>query len=160
MLSSLPCYAKPPDFVYISNMAPPECTVRVATSSDIPALLSLLLTSFRQFTLFDVLYSPIHVDIDYARDTVFFWRRRLILDLLNPRCTVLVAEQPVSQQPQSVPENVQSSQMLAWMEKQGLRQESGASRIMGFAIWKIRGIGREDGSDVMSWMSWSRSKHI
>jgi hypothetical protein len=71
---------------------PPNPTVRPATESDLPALLSLLLTSFRQFPLFSFLYAPLDADLSAARDTVFFWRRRLLRGLLDPRVSIVVAE--------------------------------------------------------------------
>lgn len=142
----------------LGESLPSECTVRCATPSDIPALLSLLLTSFRQFPLFDILYSPIHANIDYARDTVFFWRRRLLLDLLNPRCTILVAVKAVTDQPRTTAVDAQSSWMLEWVLKEGLQQVTGKDMIVGFAIWKVRGSGRENGSDLTSWWNWSRSR--
>lgn len=80
-------------------MAP--AVVREAVEADIPAIISLQLTSFRQFPLFYVLYSPIETKPDNARDTVFYWRWRLLLDLLDPDCLILVADLPLSEQPQA-----------------------------------------------------------
>jgi hypothetical protein len=71
------------------------CNVRQAREDDLSAILALLLTSFRQFPLFDFLYSPLNKDFSFAQDTLFFWRRRLLLDLLDPEAAVIVAEAPV-----------------------------------------------------------------
>jgi hypothetical protein len=88
---------------------------------------------------------------------LFFWRRRLLLDLLNPRCTILVAVKAVSDQSRSRDVDAQSSSMLEWVLKEGLQQTTGKDLTVGFAIWKLRGIGRENGSDVTGWWNWSRS---
>lgn len=71
---------------------PPAPTLRPATESDLPALLALLLTSFRQFPLFRFLYAPLDSDLSAANDTVFFWRRRLLRELLDPSVSVVIAE--------------------------------------------------------------------
>jgi len=78
-----------------SNTSIQEVSIRLARESDLTAILALLLTSFRQFPLFDFLYSPLDEDFDVAHDTVFFWRRRLLLDFLDPEASVIVAEAPL-----------------------------------------------------------------
>lgn len=66
--------------------------VRSATEADILAMLTLLLTSFCQFSLFSFLYSPLNTNKDAAFDTIWVWRRRLLLGLLDPNTTIFVAE--------------------------------------------------------------------
>src|SRR6201995_5306958 len=80
-------------------MSTEQVVVRTAIEADIPAMLALLLTSFRQFPLFSYLYSPIAANIEAARDTVFVWRRRLLLEMLDPAAAVFVAEVPDSLEP-------------------------------------------------------------
>jgi len=127
--------------------------VRSATEADLPALLSLLLTSFRQFPLFAFLYSPLDTDLSATHDTIFFWRRRLLLGLLDPGVTVLVAEIPIDltegRSARPVGEEYEgmdgvekeSWRMLDWVREKGLRQESRVSHgmvVVGFAIWNLR----------------------
>lgn len=129
-------------------------TVRPATEADIPALLALLLTSFRQFSLFSILYSPLDTNPDLASDTIFFWRRRLLLDLLNPCVSIIVAELPSDTsstltRPHAVDPSAkddvqaQSWLMLDWASQHSLPQSSseGSAKptVVGFAIWKERG---------------------
>jgi hypothetical protein len=73
-------------------MASPSHSIRPATEADIPAMLSLLLTSFCQFSLFSFLYSPLSTNKDFAFDTIWVWRRRLLLGLLDPSVSIIVAE--------------------------------------------------------------------
>jgi hypothetical protein len=126
-----------------------QITVREAEEIDIPAILSLLLTSFRQFPLFSYLYSPLNDNKDCAHDTVFFWRRRVLLDLLNPTASVVVAEVPKLLSPIHSPSNgnedeveLESWRMLEWvLQNRRLSQVSKktpGSIIVGFAIWKDR----------------------
>ena len=74
------------------NSSSPSPKLRYATAADVPAILALLLTSFRQFPLFDFLYSPLRQDLDRAVDTLFFWRRRVALAISDPDSAVVVAE--------------------------------------------------------------------
>jgi hypothetical protein len=124
-------------------------TVRSAEEADIPAISSLVLTSFRQFPLFNYLYSPLYDDINNAHDTVFFWSRRTLLDLLDPTANVLVAEVPKTLSVTTTcpvnaddPVELESWRMLDWVLKKGkLSQESRKSPdkvVVGFAIWKDR----------------------
>jgi hypothetical protein len=73
-------------------MAATNVVLRDATAEDVPALLSLLLTSFRRFPLFDILYWPLHTDKENALDTIYFWGRRLQKALWNASATIIVAE--------------------------------------------------------------------
>lgn len=133
-------------------------TSREADSADIPALLSLVLTSFRQFPLFAFLYSPLDTDIAFAHDTIWYWRRRFLLDILNPGVTVLVIEAeilegtPSDTHPVSIYDHgnhvveestkAKSWRMLDWVTaKAGLSQASVTSpqkTVLGFSIWKDR----------------------
>ena len=137
-------------------MMPPTITVRSATESDLPALLSLLLTSFRQFPLFAFLYAPLDTDLSAAKDTIWFWRRRLLLELLDPGAEIVVAEVEEDpsrkEKPDASARNGQlqrlssvereSWRMLDWINAQG--ELSQASRttpgclVVGFAIWNVR----------------------
>lgn len=130
-----------------------SATVRRAKESDIPAILALLLTSFRQFPLFSLLYSPLYTDKAAALDTVFFWRRRLLLDLLSVTSEIIVAEVPQSHAPQSSkPTNDglhdldeledESWRMLDWCTTQGRLGQASTTNpglvVVGFAIWEFR----------------------
>ena len=59
-----------------SPLAAAKVRVRPATAADLPAVETLLLTSYRQFPLFSYLYAPLYRNLDWARDTRFFWRRQ------------------------------------------------------------------------------------
>jgi hypothetical protein len=130
-------------------MSSPAASIRRAEESDIPAILALLLTSFRQFPLFTFLYAPLDCNKAAAHDTVFFWRRRLLLNLLDPAVTVLVAEVP-----ESVPATTltrgddvdevenESWNMLEWVTRNGKLSQSSrltaGKLVVGFAIWRDR----------------------
>ena len=122
-------------------------TIRDATEDDISAIVSLVLTSFRQFPLFAFLYSPLDNNKDAARDTIFFWSRRVLVDLLDPTATVQVAElanyslptvQDADQSNDPIME--ESWRMLEWLQRNSrLSQASKSSPgaiIVGFTIWK------------------------
>jgi hypothetical protein len=126
-------------------------SIRLATEDDIGAILALLLTSFRQFPLFDFLYSPLNRDLNFASDTVFFWRRRLLLGLLDPEVSIIVSEAPASSlttsanaitdEEQNDPIFKQSVRAFEWTERNGLLNVSPSSTenaIVGFAIWRFR----------------------
>jgi hypothetical protein len=130
------------------------CNVRQAREDDLSAILALLLTSFRQFPLFDFLYSPLNKDFSFAQDTLFFWRRRLLLDLLDPEAAVIVAEAPVdiltvSAASDDVDTLCQKSlEAQEWTEKNGLSTKSSSTEgcaIVGFAIWRFR-LGEKAGA--------------
>lgn len=123
------------------------CNVRLAQEGDLSAILALLLTSFRQFPLFDFLYSPLDHDFDFAHDTMFFWRRRLLLDLLDPEAAVIVAEAPLDSLTISASSGdsnkvyQKSLKAQEWTEKNGLSTKSSSTKgcsIVGFAIWRFR----------------------
>jgi hypothetical protein len=127
---------------------PPTITIRPATESDLPTLLSLLLTSFRQFPLFALLYAPLDTDLSAANDTIFFWRRRLLLELLDPGASIAVAEladadgvpgRGRGRGERQMPDVERESwRMLDWIgARGGLGQES-AAVVVGFAIWNVR----------------------
>jgi hypothetical protein len=148
--------------------------VRGAQERDLDAILALLLTSFRQFPLFDFLYSPLDENFNVARDTVFFWRRRVLLDLLDPEASVIVAEAPLdaivnSASGRGVEENdsmyKKSLVDLDWTEANGLSTVSASTAenvIVGFAIWRFRKGEKKDSIDLAaktapSWCSKIRS---
>jgi hypothetical protein len=147
-------------------------TVRQALQSDVTAILSLLLTSFRQFPLFYTLYSPIQQNLDNARDTLFFWRRRLVLDILDPDCQVIVAQVSAERFPELVQADLlgedseRSLQMLRWLESdpgvtQRVRREGTETVIVGFAIWRQRNGEAADhtaGEKRLSWTSWAQGR--
>lgn len=133
-------------------------SIRLATESDIPAILSLLLTSFRQLPLFSILYSPLYEDKSAAHDTLFFWGRRVLLDLLGEGTEIIVAEvsreqcpaaesvtPPTAKEPHEGERDEikdESWQMLDWcVTKARLSQVSTKDPqnvIVGFAIWEFR----------------------
>jgi hypothetical protein len=128
----------------------PKVFVRAAQECDLDAILALLLTSFRQFPLFDFLYSPLNRNFDVAHDTVFFWRRRLLLDLLDPEASVIVAEAPLDALVNSASASgvqdidsiyKESLEALDWTETNRLSTLSVPTTenvIVGFAIWRFR----------------------
>jgi hypothetical protein len=133
-------------------MTPNNLSLREATIDDIPALLSLLLTSFRRFPLFDILYDPLHTNLDYASDTIYFWHWRLKSSLRNdPSATIIVAEVDNSVEiplhPPASSEILQidrdSWDMLRWVNSTaGLSQstKTNGKTMVGFAVWKWEGI--------------------
>ena len=161
-------------------------TVRLALASDIPSILSLVLTSYRQFPLFHHIYSPLTHDISTAHDTVFFWRRRIFLYLLQPAVTVLVAEVAAAAAltaPKSAASGEvgcvdsvegESWRMLEWVRREGLEEregeveaeverrkgKKGRKKVVGFAVWKDR-VGCHEDASVLpkaDWISSLRSK--
>ncbi|KAH0537442.1 hypothetical protein FGG08_005750 [Glutinoglossum americanum] len=140
-------------------MSPPlplRPTLRPAQPRDIPAITTLILTSFRHFPLFDFLYAPLRDNVEYARDTVFFWSRRVRAAVYDRASTVVVAEVPLGSlglagEGQEEGEGAVSWRMLAWTEGEaGLSQvvdgggggAGGASMVVvGFAIWRWKGKG-------------------
>lgn len=124
-------------------------TIRNATEQDIPAIVSLVLTSFRQFPLFAFLYSPLENNKDAAHDTIFFWSRRVLVDLLDPTATVQVAELANESLPivRDADQNrdpivEESWRMLEWLQQNSRLSQSSANTsgtlIVGFTIWKTR----------------------
>jgi hypothetical protein len=153
-------------------------SIRPATEADIPAVLSLLLTSFRQFSLFSFLYSPLNTNKDAAFDTIWVWRRRLLLGLLDPNAAIVVAEVD-----DDVPATLtktegdiqrtedrmvdESWKMLEWVTTRGgLTQKSTADgkgrTIVGFAIWRVRVGEKVEKSETIGgkkgWIAMLRSK--
>jgi hypothetical protein len=133
-------------------MTPNNLSLREATTDDIPALLSLLLTSFRRFPLFDILYDPLHTNLDHASDTIYFWRWRLKSLLRNnPSATIVVAEVDnsidIPLDPPASSEILQidrdSWAMLRWVNSTaGLSQctKANGKTVVGFTVWKWEGI--------------------
>jgi GNAT superfamily N-acetyltransferase len=127
----------------------PIPTIRNATEQDIPAIVSLVLTSFRQFPLFAFLYSPLDDSKDAAHDTIFFWSRRVLVDLLDPAATVQVAELaheslPTSQAADQSDDPIaeESWRMWEWLQQNSRLSQASKSTpgtlIVGFTIWKDR----------------------
>jgi len=130
-------------------MAATNVVLREATAEDVPALLSLLLTSFRRFPLFDILYWPLHTDKENALDTIYFWGRRLQNALWNASATIVVAEiltsdtipdkpgTPVNQLDQD------SWEMFNWISSiPEFSQHNPATgkTVVGFALWRWKGM--------------------
>jgi hypothetical protein len=155
-------------------MSSSKPSIRPATEADLPAMLALLLTSFRQFSLFSFLYSPLKTTKDAAFDTIWVWRRRLLLGLLDPSVSIIVAELDEDTlaalvKPEELGERrgvsgdsmvEESWKMLEWVETRGaLSQSSTAEKgkmIVGFAIWRVR-LGKKIGKNevVEGWSSWT-----
>lgn len=143
-----------------SNTSIQGVSIRLARKSDLTAILALLLTSFRQFPLFDFLYSPLDENFDVAHDTVFFWRRRLLLDLFDPEASVIVAEAPLDSlvsasagEPDSQTDPIYQKSVAAldWTERNGLPTRStliSENAIVGFAIWRFRSGENGDSHDI------------
>jgi hypothetical protein len=129
-----------------------KVTLRPAIESDVPAITSLFLTSFRQFPLFAYLLSPLNTNLDHAHDTIWYWRRRLIVGLLDPGTQIVVAE--AEKGSLEVVEGrgeawEQGMQTLEWVERNGLSTTT---------IWRVRrGEGNEGGGlGVVAPSFWSR----
>ncbi|KAK3387332.1 hypothetical protein B0H63DRAFT_521390 [Podospora didyma] len=158
--------------------------IRKAEKADLEALSTLVLTSFSQFSLFAYLYSPLQRDINVASETLWYWRRRLRLGMLDPASHVIVAEATIDSE-EDIPtadedgdEGGQSRRLLDWaMQKTrerdpqfqlqtvdiGDRQTK--TYIVGFAIWNVR--DPPDGSPKaatgrppQSWLEWLEAKYI
>jgi hypothetical protein len=123
-------------------------TLRLATEADVPAIISLLLTSFRSFPLFDFLYSPLRTDRNNAFDTIFFWSRRVKLAISNPLSAVVVAELPASSVNEQLlngagPKTGEAWLMLDWVQTKARLQQCTKTTgmfIVGFAIWQWRNV--------------------
>jgi hypothetical protein len=122
--------------------------IRPATHKDLLAISVLVLTSFRQFPLFSFLYSPLNVNRDYATDTLWFWSRRVQLEMLNPDARVTVAEvdknvEATSREDSSEVDEIvtESWEMFEWVTKRyGVEPQEihGGKVIVGFAIWRTK----------------------
>jgi hypothetical protein len=149
--------------VALLSTMPLPITARKATSSDIPALLTLILTSFRQIPMFQALQSPLVTRKSFAHDTLWFWRRRFLLDLLDNESEIEVVEvdnvsvrqfggqqseggqgPPCAQGEDAENEDWQEGRnWWFWCREHArlLGQVSSTDRekvIVGFASWKIR----------------------
>lgn len=122
-------------------------TLRAATRDDIPALLSLILTSFRRFSLFDYLYRPLHENQDYARDTLYIWNGQFLKTLWDQSARIIVAEvdglelpaTPSSDTLDSV--DIDSWEMINWLANANLGRRAGGNKnVVGFAIWRYENI--------------------
>lgn len=121
-----------------------EIVIRRSARQDIPSLVSLVLTSFRRFPLFDFLYTPLRSDINNARDTIFFWNLRLRKALLDPSAIIIVAEVPpewLPNTPKDDPRTIDqdSWEVWDWLQSQGKPYSNGGFRensIAGFALWR------------------------
>jgi hypothetical protein len=117
-------------------------SLRQARNTDVSTITSLVLTSFRQFPLFDYLYSPLREDIDNAHGTLFFWSRRVRAAVYDAAAMVMVAEVPFDWITAHEGEcNKESLEILEWTTKSARlsqAQESTRMTIVGFAIsrWK------------------------
>jgi hypothetical protein len=131
--------------------------LRVADKGDAPAIISLLLTSFRTIPLFALLYAPLQLNKDNAFDTVYFWSRRVHLAIADPSSDVLVAELPITYL-DNVPEwrnsdgggNNASWQMFEWVQRRArleqTRLKSGTVvvRVCDMAVaWHKQNWGRQ-----------------
>jgi hypothetical protein len=178
MANDRPLHSDPAHSAAQMSTTPPAPSLRRAQECDISAILALLLTSFRQFPLFTFLYAPLDTDKDAANDTVFFWRRRLLVDLLDPGVTILVAEVLPETFPATTPARRKDTEdddddiereswnMFDWVTRNGQLSQSSkvtpGTLVVGFAIWKDRlGHGVVDvglsGTAPVSWSTWLQS---
>jgi hypothetical protein len=125
--------------------------IRPALESDIPTLLTIFLTSFRLHPLFTYLHFPLQANPSLASDTIFFWRRRLKLFILDPRVDLVVLVVPrnvvESQKVREVDEVTEvgeeigkSWEMLRWAQTEGGLGDDKESEevVVGFATWAVR----------------------
>ena len=126
-------------------------SLRFTNNTDVPAIISLLLTSFRAFPLFDFLYTPLRTDKDNAFDTVFYWSRRVKLAISDPSSSVLVAEIPPGEVESLASwENREIGDEDAWKMLDWARTRGGLDQvvsergtiIVGFSIWRWRDLGK------------------
>ncbi|KIW07781.1 uncharacterized protein PV09_01707 [Verruconis gallopava] len=128
--------------------------LREATVDDIPAMLSMLLTSFRRFPLFDYLYAPLHDDVSNASDTLYFWDKRLRKTLWDPSRTIIVAEGRncgLPSEPREAPTQQierESWSMLSWINSSQALPLSSSQTVctpIGFAVWQWKGMVQANG---------------
>jgi len=127
-------------------MPPENIGLRLATRDDIPAIVALVLTSYRRFPLFDFLYEPLRRNINNANDTLYFWKRRTKKSLLDHSSQLVVAEIDVPtswQEPTKSqdPMDEESWRMLRWLQAKRKIATSSASKsvVVGFALWRFEG---------------------
>ena len=126
-------------------MAIKNISIRLATREDIPDVVTLVLTSYRRFPLFDFLYQPLHNDINNANDTLYFWDRRMRKTLLDPSSRLIVAEIDSSASPQESSSDERSAdkeswRMVDWLTEKNLGTGVTSGRIfVGFALWRFEG---------------------
>ncbi|CAF3444562.1 unnamed protein product [Fusarium graminearum] len=89
--------------------------IRRAEEADLDALTTLILTSFRQFQLFAYLYSSLQSSPASASDTLWYWRRRLHLEMLDPYTDVLVADIGVEDKSPDAGDDMGAKYLHEWM---------------------------------------------
>ncbi|KAF4454933.1 acyl-CoA N-acyltransferase [Fusarium austroafricanum] len=157
----------------------PAVRIRRAERADLDALTTLILTSFRQFQLFAYLYSPLQTCPISASDTLWYWRRRLRLEMLDPSTDVLVADISVADERPDATDDGESKRLHEWvLARRGQKDPqirtigklgNGGSDgdlndrlVVGFAIWNLRkpDQGEETESGIISkrpkqsWAAW------
>jgi hypothetical protein len=164
-------------------MAKDGAHIRPATPQDLSALTTLVVSSYRQFPLFNYLYSPLNVDRENATDTLWFWRRRILLEMLDTNSRVVVAEvdqstltrasldqEDIGSHNDTEVEDSDfkaSREMLEWTRQKlgGDPQITSSGRvIVGFAIWFVRspegGGGASQPAVRRSWRTMFRGEKI
>ncbi|CAG1962317.1 unnamed protein product [Fusarium graminearum] len=129
--------------------------IRRAEEADLDALTTLILTSFRQFQLFAYLYSPLQSSPASASDTLWYWRRRLHLEMLDPYTDVLVADIGVEDKSPDAGDDMGAKYLHEWVATRMDRKDPqiqkvdklrisgrdasmGDRLVVGFAIWNVR----------------------
>lgn len=151
---------------------PPIGRLRQAQESDIPAIISIFLTSFRLHPLFSYLHSPLQENLSFAADTVFFWRRRLQLFILDPSIDLRVVVVPpeilhteglkershTDEDDETQREIRKSWEMLRWANGEGgLRGDnmSTSDLVVGFATWTVRKGSQDSNPENIPARGWS-----
>jgi hypothetical protein len=163
----------------MSAHSPFPITIRRATPSDIPALVTLILTSFRQIPTFQALHTPLLTKKSFAHDTVYFWRRRLLLAILDSDTNLDVVEVRKDDLTNFDEEDGgrvfgkdiegedhwrQGWNWLFWCRVHaGLSQISSVDSgkvIVGVAGWRIqRGLeSQQRGMSAVGWVGWMRGE--
>jgi hypothetical protein len=148
-------------------MSQDNIVLRPATSADIPSLATMVLTSFRRFPLFDLMYTPIRSDISLSRITLFYWNLRLRKALLDPSAIVVIAElqspAQLPNQPIDKPETAEDEEswtMLKWIQTQPryILPRGDGNEVVGFALWRWEGEAAQQNKRSMS--MWNRIERL
>jgi hypothetical protein len=161
-------------------------SIRRAEEADLDAMTTLILTSFRQFQLFAYLYSPLRSAPSSASDTLWYWRRRLRLEMLDPCTDVLVADIDVADKSPDAANDMDAKCLHEWVLTRrgqkdpqirtignlGIRGRDGGLEdrfVVGFALWNVRKPYQEETitpkiaatpkRQNQSWAAWLEGEH-
>lgn len=142
-------------------MASASATTRLAVALDVPVLASLVLTSFRQDQLMYKLHYPVSQNLSFATDTLFYWSRRFLRYILDPKIHVVVAEVPVdwanAKDAAASREGCEEWwKCLEWVQQHHPRDEASGRRIVGFSVWRIEADQGAFEEEKQGWLAWAQ----